>query len=64
MDCNSIQYIVYAILSALVVGSEALGLTKSIPQNSIIQVIGSLLKIKKQDTVTPEAAPQAKQESA
>ena len=62
MDCNSIQYIVYAVLGALVVGSEALGLTKGIKQNSIIEVIASLMKIKKQDTVTPD--PVVKTENA
>lgn len=34
---NSYQYYIYAGLSALVLLSEALGLTKNIPPNSILQ---------------------------
>jgi len=58
MTCDNWQYIIYGVLSILCVGSEALGLTKTIKPNSITEAVingvKSLLVKKIKEVASPE----------
>ena len=60
MTCDNWQYIIYGVLSILCVGSEALGLTKSIKPNSLTEAVINGVKsllIKKVKTVIDDSPP-------
>lgn len=38
------EYVIYSVLGSLILASEALGLTKKIPQNSVVSLVYDALK--------------------